>query len=314
MAPLFERVTIVGVGLIGGSLGLALKGRGLAGRVVGVGHAQTSLNRALERGAIDESTLDVAAGVGGADLVVLATPVGHIVPVARAATAVLDPEAEPQAQTRRGLTRGTVVIDVGSTKARIVAELEPMLAPLGGRFVGCHPLAGSEKRSIDAARDDLFDGSVTVLTPTETTNADALRQVERLWQAVGARTIRATPADHDALLAYTSHLPHVTAAALVLTAAAGTDPEDPTAVGRLADVVAGGFRDTTRVAAGDPALWRDILLDNRDCVATAIDTLSGQLTALREAIAEGNAAAIATLLTKAKETRDALTHRDMARR
>ena len=299
MNPLFEQVTIVGVGLIGGSLGLALKERGLAARVRGVGRSSASLERARELGVVDQVTLEVASGVAHADLVVLATPVGRIVELARQAAPHLKP--------------GALVIDVGSTKRRIVSEMEPVVAAAGGCFVGCHPLAGSERRSVEAAQADLFAGSVTVVTPTGRTSAEALARIEDLWQAVGSRVVHLEPAEHDLLLARTSHLPHLAAAALALAAAGTEENTDEEGYRRLADLVASGFRDTTRIAAGDPTLWRDIFLDNRDAVLGALTDLEAALGRFLDALRAGAGEDLTALLARAKEIRDGLIGGELAR-
>jgi prephenate dehydrogenase len=288
----FERVTIIGVGLIGGSLGLVLRRRGLARRVVGVGHRQASLDRAVEVGAVDAGTLSVAEGVAGAELVVLATPVGRI-------------EAQAAAGAPH-LARGAIVTDVASTKGRLVAALDPMIARAGGRFVGAHPLAGSHERSVDAAREDLFEGATVVVTPTGATDGAALALVEALWCAAGARIIRVSPADHDAVLAFTSHLPHLAAAALAL--AVGGCGVGKSAGGAGA-FTAGGFKDATRIAASDPALWRDIFLDNRESVLAALDALEAHLADFRAALRRGDGAALEAALTDAKTVRDRLVPR-----
>lgn len=293
MDRMVARAAIIGVGLIGGSLGLALRRRGLAGQVTGVSRRPESLQTALARGAIDEAAPDVPRAVANADLVVLATPVGLIVPLAEAARPALAPDA--------------LVIDAGSTKAHIVAALDPLVSSAGARFVGCHPLAGSEKRSVAAADADLFEGAVTVLTPTARTDSQAADRAEALWRAVGSRTVRVAPGEHDALVARTSHLPHVVAFALALTVAGER------ASGRsLDDFLAGGFRDTTRIAASDPDLWRDILLDNRDEVLAALEAFEGRLGALRALMARGDGEALRALLSEAKEARDACPRSPLA--
>jgi prephenate dehydrogenase len=279
MTP-WNQVTIVGTGLLGGSLGLALKGTGLARRVLGVGHREASLREALERGAVDATFLDPAAGVRGSDLVVLATPVGLF---------------RKMAETiRPALAPGAVVIDVGSTKAAVVADLEPLM-PAGCAFVGCHPIAGSEQRGAAAARADLFRGAVCVVTPTGRTPPAVLARVADTWTGIGMTVRQLAPDVHDRLLAEVSHLPHLAASALVRAISGEAEP-----------LAGPGWSDTTRVASGDPALWRDILMSNAGEVAAALERLQKILAAWHGALADRDAARIETLLAESKARRDRL--------
>ena len=274
----FRSVTIVGVGLVGGSLGLALRRRGLARRVVGVGRRQASIDRAVELGAADMGTLDLLAGVAEAELVVLATPVGAMVGLARRAA--------------QAMPRGTLVTDVGSTKARLVGELEEVA---GGRFryVGSHPMAGSEKQGVDQAVEGLFDGASCFVTPTPQTDPFALGVVQELWQAVGSRVRILAPAAHDRLVALSSHLPHLVAAALVNV----MTPEALSCAGT-------GFRDTTRVASGDPRMWADVCLHNRERLLETLDAIDRQLLTLRRILADGAESELLAWLESAKAVRD----------
>ena len=252
----------------------------LAQRVVGVGHQAESLRQAMACGAADETTLDAAAGVRGSDLVVLATPVGTF--------------GDAMARIAPALAPGTVVIDVGSTKAAVVAEMEKAV-PAGCAFVGCHPIAGSEQRGVAFARADLFEGATCVVTPTDSTPPDALQRVIATWQGVGMTVRTLSPQAHDRLLAEVSHLPHVTAAVLVRVISGDAEP-----------LVGPGWADTTRVASGDPALWRDILLSNAAEVTAALERLQGTLAAFRAALRQGDAAKVETLLADSKARRDRL--------
>ncbi len=273
-------LTIVGVGLIGGSIGLAARRRGLARHIRGVGRQQASLDRARAVGAVDETFLDLDKAVAGANLVVFCTPVDHIARQVLEAAASCSP--------------GAVLTDAGSTKAVIVRAIERRL-PGGVAFVGSHPLAGSEKRGPEFAEADLFEGRWTVLTPTETTDPRALEQVTAFWQVLGSRTRVMTPEEHDRALAMTSHLPHVVAAAL-----AGILPDE------LRSLTATGYRDTTRIAGGDPALWTAIAAHNRAALAEGLARLEERLEAFRTAIESGDWATLHDLLARAKEVRDAL--------
>jgi len=276
----WNQVTIIGTGLIGGSLGLALKQRRLAKRVVGVGHRQSTLDDVLFRGAADEVTLDACEGVRGSDLVVLGTAVGLFEETAERIGGNLEP--------------GAVVIDVGSTKARVVRTLEPLM-PKGRTFVGCHPIAGSEKRGIAYARPDLFEGATCVVTPTDRTPADVLVRVVSTWQDLGMMVRQMAPEVHDRLLAEVSHLPHVVASVLVRAISEEAKP-----------LVGPGWADTTRVASGDAVLWRDILLSNADEIAAAIGRFQDTLADLCDAVSQRDSDRIESLLAEAKNRRDRL--------
>ncbi len=238
MKSQWDTIAIVGVGLIGGSIGLAVRERGIARRVVGIGRREAALAEALRLGAVDAISTDMAGGVGQADLVVICTPVERIVEHVRQAAAACP--------------AGAIITDAGSTKGAIVAALDNSL-PRGVRFVGSHPLAGSEKTGCTSARADLFKDRVAVVTPGNGTTDSDVELIEGFWRALGMRIIRMSPADHDAALASTSHLPHVVASAL----AAATDE-------KTLPLVASGWLDTTRIAAADAELWRQIFLDNRE--------------------------------------------------
>jgi len=277
MTP-WNQVTIIGTGLIGGSLGLALKRAGLARQVIGVGHRQSTLDRAVACGAADQATLDPADGVGGSELVVLATAVGLFESLLR--------------RTADHLANGAVVIDVGSTKAEVVRTGEALVPP-GRAFVGCHPIAGSEKRGIDHADADLFGGATCVVTPTDRTPGGALGRVIETWEALGMRVVRLAPVAHDRLLAEVSHLPHLAAAALVHAVGPEAEP-----------LVGTGWMDTTRIAGSDPALWRDILLTNSGDLGRALERFRETLAALEEALGDRDAERIERLLAEAKQRRD----------
>ena len=273
-------VAIVGVGLIGGSIGLALRQRNLAENVIGIGRRQVSLRIARRVGAITHTTIDIAKGVAQADLVVICTPVGHI--------------AEHALEAARHCPEGTLITDAGSTKERIVAGLDNQL-PRGCRFLGGHPIAGGEKTGANYAKAELFDGRVTVLTPTKNTRAEDYDLLESFWQGMGSVVVQMSAEEHDRALAVTSHLPHMAAAAL-----ANTVPEN------YFRFAGSGLLDSARLASGDPELWRQILLQNRDNVLKALEQFGGQLQALHTAIRSGDETGIDRFLTKAKKNRDAL--------
>jgi cyclohexadieny/prephenate dehydrogenase len=276
-------VCIVGVGLLGGSLALALKQRRLVGRVVGTDRLPGLLSRALERGLVDEAEPDLTKAVASADVVVFCTPVDVIAAQAVEASAHCKP--------------GTLLTDVGSTKSAIVAAVEGRMPP-GVDFVGAHPLAGSEKSGPEYAQIDLFEGRLVVLTPSATTTPAALNRARAFWLDLGARVEVLGAAEHDHALALTSHLPHLVASVL-----SGILP------GEWRGLTATGFRDTTRLAGGSPEMWKAIFLNNRDSVLQAVDLFRVHLAQFRTAIAAGDARALERLLDDAKRIRDGLPGR-----
>ena len=278
--PLYSNVAIVGVGLIGGSIGLALRQRGLAAEVVGIGRRQASLDKALACGAIDRAEVDLAAGVASSDVVIVATPVDSIAATVR------------QVVTESGDT--TLVTDAGSTKAAICAEIDAITPPLSG-FVGSHPLAGDHRSGPENARPDLFDGKVVVVTPTGATPSEVVDRAQAFWESLGARVMLMSPEQHDQALAATSHLPHLVASAL---AAATPDQWLPLA--------ATGWADTTRIAAADPELWTQIFSHNKSATIAALDRMVEQLGQLRMSIFSENWQQLQDTLIQAKRTRDAL--------
>lgn len=276
----WNTVSIVGVGLIGGSIGLALRRRELARRIIGIGRRAESLKIAHKTGAVTETTTDLAQGVAEAELVIVCTPVGLIAEQVRQAAAASPPT--------------TLLTDAGSTKAGIVAALSKSLAP-GARYVGSHPIAGSEKQGASHAKADLFDGRVVVVTPTAATAAEDCQAIEEFWTQLGATVVRLSPEEHDERLAAASHVPHVAASLLAAATPAEAFP-----------FVGSGYRDTTRVAAGDPELWTQILLANRQQVLSALAPLEAAFDRFRAALERGDADALRQSLTEAKNKRDAV--------
>ncbi|MER3473878.1 MAG: prephenate dehydrogenase/arogenate dehydrogenase family protein [Armatimonadota bacterium] len=275
---LCERLCIIGVGLIGGSIGMGVRQRGLALHVVGAGRSAERLQLALQAGAIDSATTSLQEAVTGADMVVVCTPVGLIVPTLRLCQQWLSPDC--------------VVTDVGSVKSTVVQQATDLL---GARFVGGHPMAGSEQTGVQNARADLFVNTTWALTPTEQTSPPALQKVSALAQGLGAPVLIADPDEHDRAVALTSHLPHAIALALVHVAENSSYPQ----------LVGGSFRDGTRVAGSSPELWRDIFLHNREHVLRAIDEFLGKLQEVRSAIADEDAETIQRLFTEAHILRQA---------
>ncbi len=280
--PLFERVTIIGVGLIGGSLGMALRGRALAGEVVGVTRVPETIAAARARGAIDRGTVDPVEGVDGADLVVLATPPDLVVPMAR--------RALPH------LRAGALVTDVASVKAEIVRAIEALLRP-GSRvaFLGGHPMAGNEGRGIAAAAASLFEGAVYLLTPTPRTPADACERLTGLARALGARPVAMDPEAHDRAVAVVSHLPYLVAAALVGICGSAGNAAGP------------AFLGATRVAGSPVEMWAQICRLNREPIQGALRAFREELARLEAALADGDG--FDALLERARRARLRLRER-----
>ena len=277
-----NRVTIIGLGLIGGSLGMAIRKKRLAREVVGFSRKPSTLKAAKRKGAIGSGSTHLRAAVAGADIVVLATPVDLIVPLAKQIALWMKP--------------GSVITDVGSTKAKIVATLDRSLPKHVG-FVGGHPIAGSEERGIEAADGALFDGSLCILTPTRKTAAKALKQVADLWKPLVSQVVILGPKEHDRLLGATSHLPHLLAFALAGAVTPAGLPQAPRS-----------FLDMTRIAKSDPDLWDDILLSNREELVRLMDHFSKQWRTLRQALAANDSRVLRKILAQAKAQRDALKH------
>ncbi len=274
-----KHITIVGVGLLGGSAGLALKAYDPDIVVAGVGRRQSSLDAAMEIGAIDTAHMDAVECVGDTDLVILATPVGAFEEHLRSIAPIIDPKR-------------TIVTDVGSTKGQVVRLAEKILGK-GGPFVGSHPMAGSEQKGPYASRGDLFSGATCIITPTSRTPVAAAQCVEEFWRVLGMNVIRMRPGSHDKAVARVSHLPHVLASLLMLLPSRSE-----------LDVSATGFSDTTRLASGDPEMWRDILVTNREPVLSALDAFAEDLADLRDLVDAGKPAAIERFLAKSKKRRD----------
>lgn len=281
---MIRRLCVVGPGLLGGSIALAARARKLAGEIVVVGRAETSVAPALRAGAADRGTTDLAAGLRGVDFCVLATPVATLERQLAAVWAAAEP--------------GTVLTDVGSTKGRIVATAERLAAERPLDFVGSHPMAGSERAGFAQARADLFVAATVILTPTERTAPAALARVRAFWEALGGRLIAMDPLAHDRATAAVSHLPHLVADALV-DAVLRMDPA-------FLDVAARGFRDTTRIAASSPPVWREIFQDNRAALAEALAAFRKSLDHLEAVIALGDAAAVEAELERIKQHREKL--------
>jgi prephenate dehydrogenase len=276
-----DTLAILGVGLVGGSVALAARQRGAARVIVGVEPDETRRERLLSLGLVDETAASAdSERVGQADLVVCCVPVNHI--------------AELVLHTAARAKPGQLLTDTGSTKAAIVHAVEESL-PGHVHFVGGHPLAGSEKSGPDHASARLFADRVVVLTPTERSSPDAVARVSAFWQALGAQVRMMSPDEHDRAVAWTSHLPH-----LVSSALAGVLPET------LTDLTASGFRDTTRLAAGDPGLWTAIFEQNREFLLQALGHFDDRIEQFRRALEMGDAEALITLLAGGRQRRQSL--------
>lgn len=280
----WKKVTLAGVGLLGGSLGLALKQRKLADLVVGFVRREDSIKECESHGAVDSATLDLHEAVSGAELIVLCTPIAKMQSVVQ--------------QMRPALAKGVIVTDVGSVKGSVVDDLEDLVAKHGGTFIGSHPMAGAERMGVAAARGDLFNNAVCIVTPTSKSNQTAVEKVDELWRSVGGRPLRMSPELHDELVSRSSHLPHVLAATLANSV---LDPKQPKQQGVLC---ANGFRDTTRIASGSPEMWRDIALANRENLVSALDSFVEDLQDFRRLLKSKNEKAIAKFFETAKKRRD----------
>ncbi len=283
-----SQITILGVGLLGGSIGLAVRAVEPKCKIIGWGHRASSLEKAKQIGAIDLAETDLALSVKGSDLVILCTPVGTFEKILR--------------QIGPSLAAGCVVTDVGSTKRSIVKSAEGIL-PKSVHFVGSHPIAGSEKRGVEYARTDLFRHALCIVTPTKKTPAAAIKGVESFWKKLEMRVVRMSPEEHDRHLADVSHLPHLMAAAMVAM------QEDSSV-----DFCGQGFLDATRIAGGDAGLWRDILMDNAGNVRDGIERLHDQIERVMAILKKGDGQALEKWLAAAAARREKIMERKLRSR
>ena len=283
MSLSFNKVTIIGVGLIGGSLAKVLKSRGLAREIHGSGRSRETLEKAVKLGVIDRMGQSSAQAVENSDLVVLATPVGTFEAIIR--------EIVPH------LKKGSILTDVGSVKGALVRTIECML-PAGVHYVPAHPIAGREKHGVEAATEDLVNGARCILTPTERTDKLALERVSAVWQAAGMNIVTMDPDRHDHIFAAVSHLPHAAAYAMVSTVAEFSEGS-----ANYISFSGAGFRDFTRIAASSPEMWRDICLLNGKNMVEMIEQYQFSLNRIKKAIKQGNAKKLEELLRKASELR-----------
>ncbi len=279
--PLFNNVTIVGVGLIGASCALAFKDRGLCRTVCGYGRKEANLKQAKERGIINEYSLEIRKACENADLVILSTPVGLF--------------REIVCEIRDVLKKNTLITDVGSVKGPLVNELEELM-PEGVRYIGSHPIAGSDSSGIGKARADLFDGARCIVTPTARSEKNTIRQITALWESCGGNVEIMDPMLHDEIYAAVSHLPHLIAYALVNT----VDNNNA----EYLKYAGPGFRDTTRIALSSPELWRDIALLNGDNLIALIERFGSNLGLIASMIKNADAAGLYNEFSKARALRE----------
>ncbi len=282
--PLWDKIALVGVGLLGGSLGLAVRERRLAGHVTGYVRRNASIAECVKTGAVDDASTELLKTVEGADLVVLCTPIAQMAEITTRMLSALKP--------------GCIVTDVGSVKGSVVAELEPLVAGAKAHFIGSHPMAGAEKMGVLAARANLFEGAMCVMTPTAKSPAKLVTRLEELWRGVGGKPLRLSPDLHDDLVSRSSHLPHVVAAELANYVLSPVHPKEQ---GMLC---ATGFRDTTRIASGSPEMWRDISLSNRKNLARVLGVFIEDLQEFQIALENKDVKAVEEFFAKAKERRD----------
>jgi prephenate dehydrogenase len=280
----FQKITIVGVGLLGGSIGLAARRARIAGEIAGYVRSEKSVADCEKSGATDYATTDLLAAISNSDLIILCTPLAQMRPLVE--------------QFLPALKRGAIVTDVGSVKADVVRELTSLIAKTGAHFIGSHPMAGAEKTGVAAARGNLFENAICVVTPEKKSNAAAVRQLEKFWKSLGARVLKLDAAQHDLLVSRSSHLPHVVAATL---AGLVLDPKSPKPQAALC---ATGFRDTTRIASGSPEMWRDIVLANRKNISQSVEAFVAELKTFQAALKSGNAKAVEKFFEMAKSRRD----------
>jgi len=282
-SPRFDRVAVIGVGLIGGSFALALKAAGACRKVVGVGRNPANMRLAAELGIIDAAEGDAAVAARGADLVLVATPVAQF--------------PELFARIARVIGDATLVMDAGSTKQDVVFAARAALGARIAQFVPAHPIAGAEHSGAGAAKADLYQGKRVVLAPLEENPASLVAAAAAAWEACGARISRMGAAEHDAVFAAVSHLPHLLAYALVHEFAGRSNS------GQLFGYAAGGFRDFTRIASGHPEMWRDICVANREALTAELDRYIEKLHELREPLVSGEAAALEKVFAESREAR-----------
>ncbi len=280
---MINQLVVIGTGLIGGSFALAMRRRGLVGRITGIGRGRANLEEAVRLGVIDAIGGSVAAAVADADLVLIAIPVGAMSALFRELAWALPP--------------GAILIDAGSTKQDVIAAARAALGSKIGQFVPGHPIAGAERSGAAAARAQLFEGKPVILTPLAENRAADVDLVEDLWAACGARVERMAQGDHDRVFAAVSHLPHLAAYALMADLAERADADT------YFRFAGSGFRDFTRIAGSHPEMWRDIALANRDALLDELDTYIDKLEAIRGLIEARDGQSLENLFARARQAR-----------
>jgi prephenate dehydrogenase len=286
---MIERLCIIGVGLIGGSLARALRKAGYCKAVVGAGRNPENLRHAIELGVIDSYETDLARAVAGADMVLVAVPLGAMQPVFRA--------------IRGHLADGAVLTDAGSAKVSVIEAVRNAFGEVPANFVPGHPIAGIEQSGVAASLPDLYRNRRVILTPLPETAAAATQRVRGMWEAAGAVVVDMDPVHHDEVLAATSHLPHVLAFTLVESLARLHDKAE------IFEYAAGGFRDFTRIASSDPVMWRDICLANGDAIQQMIERFIGDLQELDRAVEARDGDRLLQIFADAKAARDRFVHK-----
>lgn len=280
----FEKISLIGVGLLGGSLGLAIRERKIASSVHAFVRRASSIAEAQRLGVADVATQDLRTAVHGADLVIFCTPLSQMAGLAEKAVPYLKP--------------GTIVTDVGSVKCSVVRELTPLIASAKAEFIGAHPMAGSEQSGMSAGRADLFQNAICIVTPGPKSTTQAIRASEHFWKALGGTPMLMRPEMHDDLVGRSSHLPHVVAAELANYVLSPANPKEQAAL------CATGFRDTTRIASGSPEMWRDIVLANRQNLSRILGVFIEDLQEFQLALERQDVSTIEEFFAKAKQRRD----------
>ncbi len=278
---LFRRISIVGVGLIGGSIGLAIKKKKIAAEVTGIGRRRSSIAKAVKLGAVSSATLDVKKGVEKSDLIIVCTPVNIAVSKIKECARYAKP--------------GAVIMDVTSVKAPIVEKAEAVCRKNKIFFVGAHPMAGLEESGVSAAKADLFKGAVCIITPTKSTNPKAFSKVRRFWSLLGSKIEIMPAGKHDAAVALISHLPHL----IAYTICACADAESLKLAGP-------GFKDMTRIAKSNPVMWHDIFMANKKGIIESKNAFDREMNNLKNFISKGNSKSLFKTLSAAKRKRDVI--------
>jgi prephenate dehydrogenase len=277
---MFDKIAIIGVGLIGGSIGLSARTKRLCPKIVGIGRRQVSLDKAIQKSAIDKGTLSMEEGIKDADLIIIATPVGRV--------------KEKMLQAFRYAKKGAIIIDVNSTKQDILDSANKRVRK-EVYFVGTHPMAGSERSGISSSEADLFNKTVCIITPDKTTDSNALEKIKVFWQSLGAEVVLMPAKAHDIMVSRVSHLPHLLAYALCNTVS-----------GKELAIAGSGFRDTTRIAKSSPEMWAEIFIQNKQSLLKSITIFEQNLRMLKTDISRGKKPVLTAKLKRAMKKRENL--------